>query len=281
MTKIDLARNSDPYYRGYDNATPDTFRYEEWAREFDGYVKNKNLPNLETIRIMHDHFGKFSSAVAGLNTPALQMADNDYALGKIVERVSHSPYWKHTAIFVLEDDPQDGPDHVDMHRSVALVAGPSIRRGAVVHDDYTTVNVLRTIEDLLRLRPLGFYDHNATAMTSIFADEKNDDAYDAIVPGSLCAAPVDPALVGADCRNAQTQDAKRRGARRPFNAPIQQTRPNRRLSTTVPDLHNEAWWSAMTAGMNFDEADKVDPRAFNAVLWYGMTGTIAPTSAAL
>lgn len=281
VTKGALARNSDPYYRGYDNAAPDTFRYEEWAREFDGYVKNRNLPNLEFVRIMHDHFGKFGSAASGLNTPALQMADNDYALGKIVERVSHSPYWKHTAIFVIEDDSQDGPDHVDMHRSIALVAGPSIRRGTVVHDDYTTVNVLRTIEDLLGLKPLGFYDHNATAMTSVFADASDDEAYDAIVPGSLCAKPVDPALVGAECRSAQTQDARKRGVRRPFGAPVQQSRPSRRLSAVMPDLNDADWWSAMTTGMNFDEADKVDARAFNAVLWYGMTGTIAPSSAVL
>jgi YVTN family beta-propeller protein len=281
VTKVDLAQHSDPYFRGFDNAAPDTFRYEEWAREFDGYVKNKNLPNLEFVRIMHDHFGKFSSAVAGLNTPALQMADNDYALGKIVERVSHSPYWRHTAIFVIEDDPQDGPDHVDMHRSIALVAGPTIRRGAVVHDDFTTVNVLRTIEDLLGLRPLGFYDHNATAMTTIFAKEANDDAYDAIVPGSLCASPVDPVLIGPDCRESQTQGAQRRRVRRPFGTPFPQSRPNRRVSVVTPDLHDAVWWSAMTTGMNFDEADKVDPRAFNAVLWYGMTGTIAPSSAVL
>jgi len=281
VAKIDLAQNSDPYYRGYDNAVPDVFRYEEWAREFDAYVQNDNLPNLEFVRIMHDHFGKFSTAVEGLNTPALQMADNDYALGKIVEKVSHSPYWKHTAIFVIEDDPQDGPDHIDMHRSIALVASPHVRREAVVHDDYTTVNVVRTIEDLLGLAPLGYYDANAASMASIFGDSASDEPYDAIVPGSLCAPPVAPDLVGADCSN-RGSDARRRTVDpvRP-GAPAPRTRPIRRVGAANVDLHDGAWWAAMTDGMNFDEADKVDPTRFNAVLWYGMTGTIAPQAAKL
>ncbi|GAC1527159.1 MAG: hypothetical protein NVS2B8_13330 [Vulcanimicrobiaceae bacterium] len=279
--KIDLAQNSDPYFRGYDNAAPDIFRYEEWAREFDNYVANDNLPNLELVRIMHDHFGKFKQAVGGLNTPALQMADNDYALGKIVEKVSHSPYWKHTAIFVVEDDPQDGPDHVDMHRSIALVASPHVRREAVIHDDFTTVNVIRTIEDLLGMQPLGYYDANATSMASIFGDGASAEPFDAIVPGSLCAAPVSPDLVGEDCSNRST-DARRRSIKsgRP-GAPAPRTRVIRRIGAASVDLHDGAWWSAMTEGMNFDQADKVDPTKFNAILWYGMTGTLAPQTAKL
>ncbi|GAC1451720.1 MAG: hypothetical protein PVSMB8_11000 [Vulcanimicrobiaceae bacterium] len=279
--KIDLAQNSDPYFRGYDNAAPDIFRYEEWAREFDNYVANDNLPNLELVRIMHDHFGKFKQAVGGLNTPALQMADNDYALGKIVEKVSHSPYWKHTAIFVVEDDPQDGPDHVDMHRSIALVASPHVRREAVIHDDFTTVNVIRTIEDLLGMQPLGYYDANATSMASIFGDGASAEPFDAIVPGSLCAAPVSPDLVGEDCSNRST-DARRRSIKsgRP-GAPVPRTRVIRRIGAASVDLHDGAWWSAMTEGMNFDQADKVDPAKFNAILWYGRTGTLAPQTAKL
>ncbi len=264
ITKTDLGVNSDPYFRGFDNVVPDTFRYEEWAREYDAFVKNRNLPNLEFVRIMHDHFGSFGSAIEGLNTPQTQMADNDYALGKIVERVSHSPYWDSTAIFVLEDDPQDGPDHVDMHRSLALVASPYVRRGAVIHADYTTDNVLKSIEQILGMRPLGVYDGNAEPMTDVFTNRPDPAPYDALVPASLCAPPVSPNLLGDACQH-QTQQ--------------QQFRPQ--TTKRVVELHDGAWWNAMTANMDFSAADRVDPHAFNAVLWYGMTGTIAPDSAAL
>jgi hypothetical protein len=97
-----LFSHSDYYFRGFDQAAPDQYRYHEWAREFDQYVAHGNLPALELVRFEHDHFGSFTRAVGNLNTPQLEMADNDYALGKLVDKVSHSRYGASTAIFVLE-----------------------------------------------------------------------------------------------------------------------------------------------------------------------------------
>ncbi len=249
QTKLDLADRTDPYYRGFDQTVPDVFRYEEWKREFDGFVKDGNLPNLEVMTVPHDHFGDFEAALDGLQTPALQFADNDYALGKIVETVSHSPYWKSTAIFIIEDDSQSGPDHVSTHRSTAFVLSPYAKRGLVDHTFYTTDNVLRTIEALLGIDPLGIEDANALPMSTAFARTPDLAPYAAIVPGSLCTGAVAKDLVGAACTA--------RGVTR---------------TAAVADLHDGAWWAAMTAGMDFSGPDRVDASRFNAVLQYGMTG---------
>jgi hypothetical protein len=119
-----LMKRTDPYFRSFDDKLPDFFRYLEWAREFDDFVKNKSLPSLTLLRLMNDHTGAFAQAIRGVNTPELQVADNDYAVGLVVDKVAHSPYAASTLIFVVEDDAQDGPDHIDAHRSIALVAGP-------------------------------------------------------------------------------------------------------------------------------------------------------------
>ena len=98
-----LRRFNDIYYRGFDMSVPDAYHFEEWRREFDQYVADRNLPALQILSLPLDHFGSFGSNVGGLDTPERQIADNDFALGRIVEAVSNSPYWQDTAIFVLED----------------------------------------------------------------------------------------------------------------------------------------------------------------------------------
>ena len=113
--------STDLYYRGWDLNTPDQYRFEEWNREFTDYVKKGNLPNFEMVDFMNDHFGNFSTNVASLENPLAQMASNDYAVGRLVEAVTNSPYWKDTAIFIVEDDAQNGPDHVDAHRSTVIL----------------------------------------------------------------------------------------------------------------------------------------------------------------
>jgi YVTN family beta-propeller protein len=253
QTKADLMGRTDPYYRAFDQNAPDVYRYEEWKREFDGYVKNGNLPELEVMTVPHDHFGEFKTAIDGLTTPALQFADNDYALGKIVEALSHSPYWKDTAIFMLEDDSQSGPDHVNTHRSTAFVISAYTKRHLVDHTIYTTDNVLRTIEDILGIDPLAIEDANAAPMSTVFARDADTAPYRAIVPGSLCGPTVAKDLVGAAC-----------------------TAPGVPRTAAVPDRHDGAWWAAMTAGMDFSAPDRIDAEKFNAILWYGMMGTAAP-----
>src|SRR5262249_40953997 len=139
-TNREIAPYTDPYFRGFDNAMPDLYRYREWEREFAGYEKSGKLPALELVRFMHDHTGDFATARDGVNTPETQIADNDYAVGLLVERIAKSKFADSTLVFVVEDDAQDGPDHVDAHRSIAFIAGPYVKQGAVVSDHYTTVN---------------------------------------------------------------------------------------------------------------------------------------------
>jgi DNA-binding beta-propeller fold protein YncE len=136
-------------------------------------VKNGNLPDFEMVDLMMDHFGNFSTNIAHLENPLSQMADNDYALGRLVETVSHSPYWKDTAIFVLEDDAQDGADHVDAHRSPVLILSAYTQTGAVVHTNYNSTNVVRTIEDIVGVNYLGLNDTNALPMSDVFTRQPN------------------------------------------------------------------------------------------------------------
>src|SRR4029077_8463221 len=145
---------TDPYFRGFDQRFPDYWRFKEWEREFDSYVARNDLPTLELVRLPHDHLGLFDEAVDGINTVETEIADNDYATGLLIEKVAHSRYAKDTLIFVIEDDAQDGPDHVDAHRSVAFIAGPYVKQHAVVSDRYTTVSMIRTMEEILGLQPL-------------------------------------------------------------------------------------------------------------------------------
>src|SRR5215467_4429279 len=117
---------------------------------------------------MNDHTGSFSTAIDGVNTPELQQADNDYAVALLIEKIAHSAYAANTLIFVLEDDAQDGPDHVDAHRSTAYVVGPYVAQGKVVSKRYATINVLRTIEDVLGLEHLSLHDAGVAPMTNVF-----------------------------------------------------------------------------------------------------------------
>ena len=143
-TKAALIPNTDPYFRGFDNRFPDYYRECEWECEFAKFSKNGDLPSLELVRLMHDHMGDFDKAIDGVNTPELQQADNDYAVGRLVDKVAHSRYRSNTLVFVVEDDVQDGADHVDAHRTTAYIVGPYVRQNVVVSRYYTTVNLLRT-----------------------------------------------------------------------------------------------------------------------------------------
>jgi hypothetical protein len=107
---------------------------------------------------MHDHMGNFDTAIDGVDTSQTQQADNDYAVSLIVQEVASSPYAKDTLIFVLEDDSQDGPDHVDSPRSTGYIAGPYVKQRATVSTRYSTVKMIRTIEDVLGLQHLNLHD---------------------------------------------------------------------------------------------------------------------------
>ncbi len=169
-----LQDHFDPDYRPWDLTYPDTLRAAEFIRELKEYEKKGDWPQLMIMRLPNDH--TYGTA-AGRHTPRSMMADNDLALGMVVEAVSHSKFWKETAIFVLEDDAQNGPDHVDAHRSPLLVASPWAKRGWVDHNMYSTTSVLRTIELILGLEPMSQFDAAAFPLTTAFTDKPDYTPY--------------------------------------------------------------------------------------------------------
>ncbi|WP_035321718.1 bifunctional YncE family protein/alkaline phosphatase family protein [Peribacillus kribbensis] len=167
----DFGGNYDPYYPSWDLSISDVTRYKEWEKEFKEFEKNKNLPQLEVMYLPNDHTG-------GRNWGPQQMvAQNDYALGKLVEKVSHSKYWKDTAIFVVEDDAQGGIDHVDAHRSVAMVISPYTQIGKVDSTFYDTPAMLRTMELILGLQPMTQFEEAAIPMFNSFTNRPNFTPY--------------------------------------------------------------------------------------------------------
>jgi YVTN family beta-propeller protein len=161
-----LAGHVDPRYRGWDLKYSDQSRIDEWEREFAQFERNGDLPDLEIVYLPDDHTGAVSP---GYRTPYAMLASNDYAVGRLVDTLSHSRYWKDTVVFVVEDDSQAGPDHVSAQRAEALVAGGPIRRGVVDHTQYTQCSVLLTIEILLGLPPMSQFDADATPMMGLIA----------------------------------------------------------------------------------------------------------------
>jgi YVTN family beta-propeller protein len=186
QVKSDLTRlqarfgtHVDPKFPGWNMDCSDhAVREPEWEREFRQYEKNGNLPGLEIVYFPNDHT---QGTTAKLATPRSYMADNDVAVGRLVDVVSHSKYWASTAIFVLEDDAQDGPDHVDAHRSTALVVSPYTQHATVDSTHYDTAGMLATIEDLLGLSPMSIFDQRATRMWPSFGSA-NLQPYDLIEP---------------------------------------------------------------------------------------------------
>jgi len=168
-----------PSYAGWDLDIPDAKRADNWLQEFRSFEADGTLPQLSIIRLPNDHT---AGTKAGALTPRAMVADNDVALGRITEAISTSVYWKDSAIFVVEDDAQSGPDHVDSHRSVLLVASPFAKRGVVDHTFYTTSGVLRTIELILGLPPMSQYDAAAKPLANAFLGTPNLAAYKGLPP---------------------------------------------------------------------------------------------------
>jgi DNA-binding beta-propeller fold protein YncE len=249
-----LAGRTDPYFRGFDTNLPDFYREREWEREFSQFDADGNLPGFETVRFMMDHTGSFGTAIDQVNTPEIQQADNDYAVARLLERVAHSRYAHDTLVFVTEDDSQDGPDHVDMHRSTAYIAGAFVKRGAVVSTPYSTQNMLRTISDVLGLKPLNVQLQTARPMTDVF---------DAKAAGwDFIAHPADILVTRTDLPLPAKDALKRHAA---ADGP----------------LHDAAWWARAMAGFDFGREDLNDEGRMNQVLWHGVMGDVPYPAAKL
>jgi YVTN family beta-propeller protein len=169
-----MGSNNDVNFPGWTLDYTDLQRFDEWNNEFQQFVKNGNLPALETVQMPGDHT---SGTNPGTYTPQAFVAQNDQAIGKMVEAVSHSPYWKDTAIFVIEDDAQAGADHVDAHRTTALVISPYTQTGKVDSTFYSTSSMLRTMELFFGLKPMTQFDASAIPMLNSFTNKPNFGPY--------------------------------------------------------------------------------------------------------
>lgn len=201
-TKRALVGRTDTNFRMYDNGYADSdawviynlphknqllkygkfdapSRFSAWKREFDAYVRNRNLPKFLMVRFGNNHT---VGTRVDWPTPRAMVADNDYAVGQLVEAVSKSPYWKKTAIFIVEDDAQNGHDHVDAHRSIAFVISPYIRKGTVDSRFYNTDSALRTMELILGMPPMCQYDAVAPPYAFFSREPVNSEPYEAILP---------------------------------------------------------------------------------------------------
>ncbi|MEN3336491.1 MAG: hypothetical protein V7647_167 [Acidobacteriota bacterium] len=176
-----------PTYPPFDLTVPDATRADIWIEEFRTFEREGTLPQLSILRLGGDHT---SGTSPGTRTPRAMVADNDLALGRIVDTISHSRYWKDSAIFVIEDDAQNGPDHIDAHRSLLLSISPFSRRHAVDSTLYTTCSVLRTIELVFRLPPMSQYDAAARPLYGALQATPDASPYDHL-----------PARVALDERN--------------------------------------------------------------------------------
>jgi YVTN family beta-propeller protein len=174
-----LKNNMCNYYSGYNMSIKDTTRFFQWKRDFDSLMLLNAVPQLSTVRFGNDHTEGLRK---GRPTPFAHLADNDLAVGMFIEHLSKSPIWNEAAVFILEDDAQNGADHVDAHRSPVYIAGGFVKRNFIDHTMYSTASVLRTIELILGMPPMTQYDAAATPMWRCFTDKTTAASFTAVVP---------------------------------------------------------------------------------------------------
>lgn len=174
-----LEHHFDTHFPSFDLTIPDMHRYNVWKKDFDSLVAAHALPRLSIIRLPDDHTAGME---AGMPSPRAFVAENDQAVGALIQHLSQSSVWKQSVVFVLEDDAQSGPDHVDAHRSNILVIGPYVKRHQTISRMYTTTAVLRTIELILGLPPMSQYDAGATPLWYCFQKEPDFTPYTALPP---------------------------------------------------------------------------------------------------
>lgn len=168
-----------PFYTSWDQKVRDTTRVNQWKKDFDSLLAANALPQFNSLRLINDHTEGLRK---GAPTPFAHCADNDLAVGMFVEYLSKSPIWKESVVFIVEDDAQNGPDHVDAHRTTAYVAGGFVKRGYVDHSMYSTSSLLRTIELILGLPPMSQYDAAAEPMWRCFSSTPNLQPFASVPP---------------------------------------------------------------------------------------------------
>ncbi|MFD0941528.1 bifunctional YncE family protein/alkaline phosphatase family protein [Pedobacter boryungensis] len=168
-----------PQSPGFDMDITDQVRADAWIHDFDSLLVAGVVPQFSTLRVSNDHT---SGQKKGKISPQSAVADNDLAVGRILDKLSHSPIWKESVVFILEDDAQNGPDHVDAHRSPAYVIGPYVKRNAAIHTMYSTSGFLRTMELILGLPPMSQYDAAAMPLFECFTNKPDFTPYNVIIP---------------------------------------------------------------------------------------------------
>ena len=224
---------------GWNLKIPDAVRAEVFLKEFSDYEKKGEWPNLIITFLPCDHT---SGTRPGNPTPRAQVADNDLAVGRIVEAISQSRFWSKTCVFVIEDDPQDGFDHVDGHRSLCLVASPYTKRGAVVSRFYNQTSVLHTMERMLGLPPMNQMDALAPLMTQCFTSKPDFRSYTCL-----------PNRIPLDEMNKQTSQLR----------------------------GEELYWAQKSLEQSFDEPDQADEDTLNRIIWHSVKGVDEPYPAHL
>jgi YVTN family beta-propeller protein len=220
---------------GWGMEVPDVFRAAQFIKELNEFERAGNFPDLVIICLPNDHT---SGTKAGKPTPAAHVADNDLAFGRIVEAISHSRFWKETCIFAIEDDPQDGWDHVSGYRTTAYVVSPYTKRKQVVRTQYNQPGILRTIELILGLGPMNQMDAAATPMFDCFTDTPDFTPYTAV----------------------------------PNNVPLDQLNPEPRAITDPVQRR----YAEISARLPLDEVDKCPEDLLNRILWHAQKGSAAP-----
>ncbi len=212
-----LKNNMCNYYTGYNMSVTDTTRFAQWKRDFDSLIAINAVPQLSTVRFGNDHTEGLRK---GRPSPNAHVADNDFAVGMFIEHLRRSPIWKETAVFILEDDAQNGADHVDAHRSPAYVAGGFVKRNFVDHTMYSTTSVLRTIELILGLPPMTQYDAAAMPMWRCFQNQSAGSNYTAITP-----------LINLNEKNIAENKWQRRSEE--FNLAVEDAAPDLELNEII------------------------------------------------
>jgi len=223
-----------PAFIGFPSTVPDVYRAREFIKELEEFEASGSLPNFMIMLLPNNHT---SGTRPGFPTPRAMVADNDLALGRIVEAVSKSRFWPETAIFVTEDDPQAGLDHVDGHRTVGLVISPYTRRGEVIHSNYNQVSMVRTMELILGLPHMNQLDLIAEPMADCFQEKADLRPFTAL-PNNIPLDEMNPPLKAVE------------GARR--------------------------YWAQKSMELDLEEVDRADEDTLNRILWHSVKGYATP-----
>jgi YVTN family beta-propeller protein len=223
-----------PTYIGFPNNVPDVYRAAEFIKELQAFEKNNNFPNFIIMLLPNDHT---SGTSPDFPTPRAAVADNDLALGQIVEAISNSKFWKETCIFVTEDDPQAGLDHVDGHRTVGFVISPYTKRGKVISTYYSQINMVRTMENILGIPPMNQLDLNSEPMVDCFSSIPDFAPYKAVMN----------------------------------KVPLEEINP------PLETLRGDAlYWAQKSLEQDLDDYDRIDEDVFNRIIWHAMKGYDLP-----